>query len=460
MSLAAAFTPVASDIPPLFQHQQQTVKFHRGHPCVMNHSSPGTGKCRSYLEALREHRDSGGGAALVLAPKTILQSAWAADAERFTPELKVSIATAENRRAGFKPGADVYLTNIDTLRALAKDPTLIPRGVDGFCIDEASSVKAHDSQRSRAALKVLAPFERRCLMTGTPMPNSVLDVFMQALICDRGERLGTSFWRFRDQVCHPEPLAPGSKFSHWVAKPGAAEWVADALRDITIQFGLEDVLELPPVVQYAQSFVLSTKHRAAYEKLRAQGLLLLKDRVIGAAHAAALRQKLLQLLSGSAFDSEGVAIGFSTDRYRLVLDLVEARPASLVAFLWRHQRDALVREAQRRGITHAMLDGSVPARMRADIVRRFQNGELQALFAHPATASHGLTLTRGVATIWCSPPDSSEQFVQMNHRLHRAGVSHRVEIIRVVARHTLEERAYAQLGQKLDAQTALLDLLR
>jgi hypothetical protein len=44
--------------------------------------------------------------------------------------------------------------------------------------------------------------------------------------------------------------------------------------------------------------------------------------------------------------------------------------------------------------------------------------------------------------------------------LHRAGVAHRVEIIRVVARHTLEERAYAQLGRKLDAQTALLDLLR
>jgi hypothetical protein len=110
MNLAAAFTPVASDIPPLFQHQQQTVEFHRGHPCVMNHSSPGTGKCRSYLEALREHRDSGGGAALVLAPKTILQSAWAADAERFTPELKVSIATAENRRDGLKPGADLYLS--------------------------------------------------------------------------------------------------------------------------------------------------------------------------------------------------------------------------------------------------------------------------------------------------------------------------------------------------------------
>ena len=460
MSLAAAFTPVASDIPPLFQHQQQTVKFHRGHPCVMNHSSPGTGKCRSYLEALREHRDSGGGAALVLAPKTILQSAWAADAERFTPELKVSIATAENRRAGFKPGADVYLTNIDTLRALAKDPTLIPRGVDGFCIDEASSVKAHDSQRSRAALKVLAPFERRCLMTGTPMPNSVLDVFMQALICDRGERLGTSFWRFRDQVCHPEPLAPGSKFSHWVAKPGAAEWVADALRDITIQYRLEDVLELPPVVEYAQSFVLNPAHRAAYERLRAQGLLVLKDRVIGAAHAAALRQKLLQLLSGAVYDGEGVAETFSTDRHRLVLDLVEARPASLVAFLWRHQRDALVREAQKRGVTHAVLDGSVPARMRAGIVQRFQDGELQALFAHPATASHGLTLTRGVATIWCSPPDSGEWFTQFNHRLRRAGQTSRVEIIRVVARNSLEERAYAQLGRKLDAQTALLDLLR
>ena len=460
MNLAAAFNPTLPDVPPLFPHQTETVAFHQAHPEVMNTSSPGVGKTRAYLEWLRTHRDSGGGAALILAPKTILQSAWAADAGRFTLELKVSIATAENRRAGFKRGADIYLTNTDAVRALVKDSTLLPRGLDTFCIDESSSMKAPDSQRTRAALKLLAPFEHRCCMTGTPMPNSLLDIFTQALLVDRGQRLGNSFWRFRDTVCHPEPVAPGSKYSRWVAKPGAAEWVADALRDITIQFRLEDVLELPPAVEYAQSFVLNPGHRAAYEKLRAQGLLLLKDRVIGAAHAAALRQKLLQLLSGAVYDGEGVAEIFSTDRYRLVLDLVEARPASLVSFLWRHQRDALVREAQKRGIKHAVLDGSVPARMRADIVRRFQDGQLQALFAHPATAAHGLTLTRGSATIWCSPPDSSELFTQFNHRLHRAGQTSRVEIIRVVAHHTLEERAYAQLGHKLDAQTALLDLLR
>ena len=222
MSLAAAFTPVASDIPPLFKHQRETVAFHRAQPCVMNHSSPGVGKTASWLTWFARHRDSGGGAALVLAPKTILQSAWAADAERFTPELKVSIATAENRREGLKPGADLYLMNHDAVRALAKDPSILPPGLDSFCVDESTAYASMTSQRTRAALKLLAPFEHRCCMTGTPMPNTLLQIFAQALLVDCGERLGTSFWRFRDQVCHPEPVAPGSKFSHWVAKPGAA----------------------------------------------------------------------------------------------------------------------------------------------------------------------------------------------------------------------------------------------
>ena len=128
MNLAAAFTAAASDIPPLFQHQRETIACHRTHPQGMNHSSCGVGKTRSYLEWLREHRDSGGGAALVLGSKTILQSAWAADAERFTPELKVSIATAENRRDGLKPGADIYLINHDAVRTLAKDPSMLPPG--------------------------------------------------------------------------------------------------------------------------------------------------------------------------------------------------------------------------------------------------------------------------------------------------------------------------------------------
>ena len=68
--------------------------------------------------------------------------------------------------------------NHDAVRALVKHPSMLPPELDSFCVDESTAFKSMDQpQRTRAALKLLAPFEHRCLMTGTPMPNSLLDVF-------------------------------------------------------------------------------------------------------------------------------------------------------------------------------------------------------------------------------------------------------------------------------------------
>lgn len=460
MSLAASFTPHEPAIPPLFPHQRETISFHRAKPCVLNFSSAGVGKTRSWLEHFREQRGAGGGAALVLGPASILESAWVRDAERFVPELRLSVASAKNRREALRANADIYLINHDAVRALAMDPDLIPKGVDAFCIDESTAFKNPSSQRTLAALKVLAPIEHRCLMSGTPTPNGILDLFTQALLCDRGERLGCSFWKFRDTVCRPEPAVPGARPKRWVPRPQAAEAVAEVLRDITLQYRLEDVLDLPPVVEQCVGFSLHPAHRRAYERLRRDCLLELEGgRVVGAVQAVALRTKLLQLLSGAAYTTDGLSAEFSTARYRLVLDLVEARPASLVAFQWGHQRDALVREAKARGLAYGVIDGATPIHERAALVDRFQAGDLRALFAHPATAGHGLTLTQGVATIWASPTNSAELFEQFNRRVHRAGQTKRVEVIKVIARNTLEQRAYGQLDAKVCDTQALLDLL-
>ncbi|MCU9930978.1 hypothetical protein OFL77_26970, partial [Escherichia coli] len=82
-----------------------------------------------------------------------------------------------------------------------------------------------------------------------------------------------------------------------------------------------------------------------------------------------------------------------TGRYEMILDLVEARKHSLVFFLWKHQRDLLVSEAERRGITFAVIDGSVGERERADIVNRYQQGKYQTIFGKKKKRAHGYTLT-------------------------------------------------------------------
>lgn len=159
------------------------------------------------------------------------------------------------------------------------------------------------------------------------------------------------------------------------------------------------------------------------------------------------------------YDSQKVAQSITTDRYNLVIDLVEQREASLVAFMFTHQRDALIAEAKKRGLRYGLIDGSVPGNERSTVVDRFQAGHLDVIFAHPASAGHGLTLTRANAVIWASPTDNAEHWTQFNARIYRAGQTKRTEVIKIIARDTIEEKAFDNLTRKLTNQEALLEML-
>jgi SNF2 family DNA or RNA helicase len=128
-------------------------------------------------------------------------------------------------------------------------------------------------------------------------------------------------------------------------------------------------------------------------------------------------------------------------------------------FIWKHQRDELTRLAKARGITYAVLDGDATANEKREAVNYFQKGFYQVIFAHPQSAAHGLTLTKGTATIWASPTYNLEHFVQGNYRIDRAGQTEKTETIMVVAPKTIEEHVIAQLERKkirLDTMLATL----
>ena len=141
------------------------------------------------------------------------------------------------------------------------------------------------------------------------------------------------------------------------------------------------------------------------------------------------------------------------------MDLLDVRNHSLVAFNWKHERDALVQLAEKRGYTYEVIDGETPAHKRSNIVERFQAGQLKVLFAHPQSAGHGLTLTRATTAIWCSPTYNAEHFQQFNRRIHRSGQTQKTETILIAARNTWDEQVYAKLNGKLNRMESLLTIL-
>lgn len=450
----------SSKIPPMFAHQEEDVKFELANDLVFDASDPGTGKTRTRLEVFSRRRANGAKCLLILAPKSILRSAWINDCQKFTPWLKIVAAYAENRAEAFGQAADVYVTNHDAVKWLAKQtPTFFDKFSD-LVVDESGAFKHRTSQRSKALSKIKKYFPKRVCMNGTPAPNTITDIWHQMFILDDGQRLGQSFFAFRSATQVSEQVGPQPNMVKWADRPGSAEAVGDMIRDITIRHTLEDCVSIPANHSYVLPFYLTPTLEQAYDLMKQTAVLQLAQGTVTAINAAAVVTKLLQIISGAVYEDEDTYHVIDETRYETVVDLVEARKFSVVFFNWTHQRDLLKKHMDARGLTYGVIDGSVTDRKRDQTVEYYQNGFYRSVLCHPKSAAHGLTFTKGTSTIWPSPTYNLEHWIQGNRRIYRAGQTEKTETVNMIAQGTLEEYVFSRMTDKSVTMMDLLDLLK
>ena len=450
------------EVPPYYEHQTTTLDLLRKEDRVLDLSDPGTGKTRPALGAYIERLNKGGKRCLVLATKSILQSAWGDDIDKFFPGVRYDVAYAHVRKKVLeKSTADIIITNHDAVRWFKKNvkPSFW-KDFDTVIMDESTAFKNHGSQRSKALYQIARTLEFRECMTGTPNPKSVLDMWHQAKLVDDGARLGTSYWKFRSAVCEPKQVGPKPEHVQWVDKEGAEYAVFDLLEDITIRHKFEDCTDIPENFVTEYRIDLPQKLRTQYNDMMNIAATMLADgKFLMATNAASVHQKLMQIASGAVYRENGEYSILDDQRSELVMDLIEERESCVVAFNWRHQRHGLEAAAKKRNISYAVIDGTVNDRLRREAVEKFQRGDIRVIFAHPQSAGHGLTLTKGTTTIWTSPTYNAEHYKQFNHRIYRSGQTKRTETIHIAARDTIDEQVFAKLGDKLTSMQLLLDLL-
>jgi SNF2 family DNA or RNA helicase len=230
---------------PLFKHQAQSLKFMSSRDRVFDMSDPGTGKTRVEIEDFVNNRQKNR-AMLVLAPRSILMNAWGNDLAEYAPDLKVSIAYADNRAEAFAEKADVYVTNLDAIKWVAAQKKEFFKPFERLVIDESSAFKHHTSDRSKALNNVKKYFDIRRNMTGTPNTRSITDIWNQMYFLDDGERLGKHFYAFRNAVATAEQVGRKAEMVKWTDKPGAHESVAE---DVLAHARLRSQQEAGPAVR-------------------------------------------------------------------------------------------------------------------------------------------------------------------------------------------------------------------
>jgi SNF2 family DNA or RNA helicase len=442
-----------TNIPAPYAHQQTTTDFIVDTKCCLITSDPGTGKTRAVLDA----HVILGGKALVLAPLSILEAAWGEDIDKFQPNIKYGVAYAKNRKQVFEDNKnEMVITNFEAVNFLQKNPQYLKQ-FDTIVIDEFTAFKNREAKRSKNLNKIISHFTNRIAMSGTPNSNTILDIWHPVFLVDGGERLGSRFYAFRNQACTPKFNGFANE---WVDKPGIEEAVANKLSDICIRYALSDCMDLPDKIVRTINTKLTPNVQKQYKTLAEESVLYTKSGTVNAVHAAARVKKLLQLVTGAVYDEDGVVQFVHQERYDIVMTLVSQRAHSLVAFNWKHERDALVEMANKEGITYDIIDGSVKPEKRNDIVARYQAGHIKVLFCHPQSAGHGLTLTKANTVIWCSPTYNAEHYQQFNQRIYRAGQTQKTETILIQARNTWEPEVYEKLNTKLGRMENLLHILK
>lgn len=235
---------------------------------------------------------------LVIAPLRVAEDTWSSELQKWDhlKNLKLSkvLGTDKVRRAALKCKADIYVINRENVVWLVK---LYGKAwpFDMVVIDELSSFKSPKSKRFKA-LKKVRP-KRIVGLTGTPAPNSLLDLWSQIYLLDQGERLGKTISSYRNKYFLPDKRNQRIIFTYKL-KRGADEQIYNKISDICVSMKSEDYLKLPDRINNIILVALSKVAEKKYKKLEKELLLKFDGSDIVVNSAAVLTPNYYNLLMG------------------------------------------------------------------------------------------------------------------------------------------------------------------
>lgn len=444
----------------LHEYQRTAVQHIIEHPYGALLMEMGLGKSISTLTAIKKLMDEylEVNKVLVIAPKRVAESTWSDEIAKWEhlKGLTVSkiLGTEKQRKAALKAPADIFVINRENVVWLVSHL----QGYwpfDMIVIDELSSFKSSKSARFRA-LRLVRPKTNRVVgLTGTPVPNGLIDLWSQLYLLDLGERLGKTITSYRSKYFRPG-RSNGQIVFDYKLNSGSEEAIYKQIGDICISMKAEDYLQLPERIDRTVEVHLPEKMMNQYLEFEKDQVLALEneDGDISAVNAAALSNKLLQFSNGAVYDSERNVHDVHAEKLDALEEIVEAANGQsvLVFFSFRHDVSRILRKLKSY---HPKEIGG------PEDIKAWNEGDIPVLLAHPAGAGHGLNLQAGGhIVVWFGLPWSSELYQQANARLYRQGQNKPVIIHHLIAKGTMDEDVMKALAGKIDKQEALMQAVK
>ncbi len=416
----------------------------------------GLGKTLQALAMILQERDDNAGSArapwLVVAPTSVLAT-WASEAARFAPSLTVRVLAETARRRGAPvpesvAGADVVVTSYAVMRLDAEELRSVKWA--GVVLDEAQAVKNHQSATYQAARRL--PASARFVVSGTPMENNLMELWSLLSIAAPG--LFPSPKAFAEHF--RKPIESGSA-------PERLETLRRRIRPVMLRRTKQAVAsDLPPKQEQQVRVELAPVHRRLYDR----GLARERQRVLGllddpsrnriAIFRSLTRLRQLSLHPGLVDPADESVACVKIDTLLEHLGPVVAEGHQALVFSQFTSFLKLVRDRlDASGMPYAYLDGRTRSREQA--IEHFRSGSAPVFLISLKAGGTGLTLTEADYVFLLDPWWNPAVEAQAVDRTHRIGQQQPVNVYRLVAADTIEDKVVALQDRKRELFASVVD---
>jgi SNF2 family DNA or RNA helicase len=451
-----------------FDHQRATSAFLTLHPRCFLLNDIGTGKTLSVLWALDHLMQQGFvKKALILSPLSTLETVWLNEIfSNFLSRAKAVVVygSREKRMRLLNTEAQYYIINHDGLSVGTEraNKQIKLGGIASFVrdnpdfnaivVDEGSTYKDSGTLRYKVLKQVIHSKPYVWWLTGTIAAKEPVDAWAQA----RAVRLdyAESQKNFKERTMYRV-----STFK-WLPRANAAQTTAEIIVP-AIRFKREDCIDLPPFMTVDRSVELSPGQKKAYDDLKKQLRIMLKEGSVTAVNEAALRNKLIQISCGAVYGEQHQINKLDcSPRIAVMREVIETCNEKLLIFAPLTSVVNLLYDELKVDYSVEVINGAVSAAKRAEVFRNFQSSESpRIIVADPRTMAHGLTLTAASTIIWYGPTDQPEVYIQANGRINRPGQVKSMLAVRL-ASTPIEREIFRRLDGRHNLQGMMLDIIR
>lgn len=438
-------------IPGLWGHQTEALSASIGRPGFMLAMEMATGKTRVAIEWAKL-----GTRILVVCPSKVVP-VWPSEFAKYAPEMKVHVLHGSARDQALQvcitTGPVVFVTNYEIVwREPLRTVLLNKADLDSVILDESHRIKTPSSKVSLWAATMGKRVKRRLCLTGTPAPNTRLDLYGQFRFLDPAI-FGTNYRTFSSRYAVFGGFENRQLLFY---RNDTAEEMRVKWESVSYRVRLDDVLDLPPYVDASHTFVLGQKAKRVYDELEKESLAeITPTSLVVSGNILTKLLRLQQVTSGFVPDTKGVIHQVDNGKISLLGDILSDLPRNepvVVFCVFHHDLDLIREMATSTGRNYGELSG------RRDDVKGavFPDG-VDILGVQIQSGKEGVDFSRAKYAVFYSLGYSLSDYDQASARLRRPGQTRPVARIHLLAEKTVDERIARALVNKRSLIQALID---